>query len=94
MLSKEYYYHLWKNLLIYNAIFSHQNGYDMYPNEELFNVSTQILLEINELIDKEYSYEEIYEMIEEANFGDDFSEEDKTFIREDAKRLLKRKFDC
>lgn len=71
------------------------NGYSleemMYlSNEKIMNISISLILEIRELQEKGYSYDEIFELIKNMNLEDErLSNEEKVFIKEDAQKSLK-----
>lgn len=62
-------------------------------NEKIMNQSVQLICEISDLIEQGYTYDEINEAIENAKFEElDLNEEEKSFLRRDAKKILKIKF--
>lgn len=68
---------------------------EMYylSDEKMMNNSIKLICEICDLIEEGYTYDEINEAIENATFDDlDLSESEKSFLRKDAKKTLKIKF--
>ena len=58
--------------------------------EHIRNISVSLILEIRELEEKGYSYEEIEKMINECNFDEyDLKSDEKEFLRKDAQKTLK-----
>ena len=65
---------------------------DMFymSKENIRNLSVSLILEIRELEEKGYSYEEIENMINECNFEEyDLKEDEKEFLKRDAQKTLK-----
>ena len=54
------------------------------------DISVSLILEIRELEEKGYTYEEIFEMINKCDFNEyDLSDDEKNFLRRDATKTLK-----
>lgn len=68
---------------------------EMYylSDEKIMNQSVQLICEISDLIEQGYTYDEINEAIENTKFEElDLNEEEKSFLRRDAKKTLKIKY--
>ncbi len=72
-------------------------GYDLDDifigsNPKIFNYSNRFLFEILELLDKGYNEEDIIRMINEYEFNgiDDLNDEEKSYLKNDAKKTLKK----
>ena len=63
----------------------------MAMNEKIMNITLGITFEIRELIDKGYSYEQIYNLIQDIKFDseDNISDREAEYIKKDAKKTLK-----
>ena len=62
--------------------------------EKIMSISISLICEICDLIDKGYTYEEIEALITNAKFEDlDLSSDEIAFLRRDAKKTLKIKFE-
>lgn len=58
--------------------------------EYIRDLSISLILEIRELEEKGYTYEEILMMINECNFDEyNLSDDEKSFLRRDAQKTLK-----
>lgn len=58
--------------------------------EHIRNLSVSLIIEIRELEEKGYTYEEILQMINDCNFENENLEDDeKDFLRRDAQNTLK-----
>lgn len=64
--------------------------YDMLYNEKLLNYSVKLLLEIEELLDKGYSKEEVMNLIIESDFkkNNEINKEEEKLLKADAIRIL------
>ena len=60
-------------------------------DEKIMNITLGLTFEIRELIDKGYSYEQIYNLIQDIKFNDDenISDKEADYIKKDAKKTLK-----
>lgn len=60
-------------------------------NEKVMSISLGLTFEIRELVDKGYSYEQIYNLIQDIKFNDEdnISESEAKYIKKDAKKTLK-----
>lgn len=72
-------------------------GYDLDDifigsNPKIFNYSNRFLFEILELLDKGYDEEDIIRMINEYEFNgiNDLNDEEKNYLKNDAKKTLKK----
>ena len=58
--------------------------------EHIRDLSISLILEIRELEEKGYTYEEILNMINECNFEEyNLSDDERNFLKRDAKKTLK-----
>lgn len=58
--------------------------------EYIRDLSISLILEIRELEEKGYAYDEILSMINECNFDEyNLSDDEKSFLRRDAQKTLK-----
>ena len=58
--------------------------------EHIRNLNVSLILEIRELEEKGYTYEEIEKMINECNFDEyDLKDDEKDFLKRDAQKTLK-----
>ena len=58
--------------------------------EHIRDISISLILEIRELEEKGYTYEEILNMINECNFSEyNLTDEEKGFLKRDAQKTLK-----
>lgn len=81
-------------ILAFNAIISEASGYNLeeiyyLSNPKIMDYSVSIILEIHELLDKGYSYDEILEMIEDINLKKELEEDEVFFLKKDARKSLK-----
>lgn len=60
-------------------------------DEKIMNITLGLTFEIRELIDKGYSYEQIYNLIQDVKFDseDNISDKEAEYIKKDAKKTLK-----
>ena len=60
-------------------------------DEKIMNITLGLTFEIRELIDKGYSYEQIYNLIQDIKFNDEdnISDKEADYIKKDAKKTLK-----
>ena len=68
---------------------------DMPFNEKLMSYSISLVVEIDDLIDEGYSYDEIKEFIRTCDFkknDKDLTEEEENYLRMDAYRILKIRY--
>ena len=83
------------HLFALNTVMSGANGEsfeDMIymSREHIRNLSVSLILEIRELEEKGYTYEEIEKMINECDFSEyDLQDEEKDFLKRDAQKTLK-----
>ena len=78
-------------LLGISGIYGYEFVYsDMLYNEKLLNYSVKLLLEIEELLDKGYSKEEVMNLIIESDFkkNNEINKEEEKLLKEDAVRIL------
>ena len=63
----------------------------MAMDHKIMSITLGITFEIRELIEKGYSYEEIYELIQNITFDkeDNVSDREAEYIKKDAKKTLK-----
>lgn len=61
-------------------------------NPKIFDYSNRLMFEIFELLDKGYTEEDIIGMINECEFNgiDDLNDDEKDYLRSDAKKTLKK----
>ena len=61
-------------------------------NPKIFDYSNRLLFEILELLDKGYNEEDIIRMINDCEFNgiDDLNDEEKNYLKNDAKKTLKK----
>lgn len=58
--------------------------------EHIRDISMSLILEIRQLEDEGYTYEEIEKMINECNFSEyDLQDDEKAFLKRDAQKTLK-----
>ena len=58
--------------------------------DHIRNISVSLIMEIRELEEEGYTYEEIEKMINECNFSEyDLQDDEKEFLRRDAHKTLK-----
>ena len=60
-------------------------------DEKIMNITLGLTFEIRELIEKGYSYEQIYNLIQDIKFDNEenISEREAEYIKKDAKKTLK-----
>ena len=60
-------------------------------DEKIMSITLRLTFEIRELIDKGYSYEQIYNLIQDIKFDEEDSVSDKEleYIKKDARKTLK-----
>ena len=60
-------------------------------DEKIMNITLGLTFEIRELIEKGYSYEQIYNLIQDFKFDneDNISDIEKEYIKKDARKTLK-----
>lgn len=78
-------------LLGISGIYGYEFVYsDMLYNDKLLNYSVKLLLEIEELLDKGYSKEEVINLIIESDFkkNNEINKEEEKLLKEDAVRIL------
>ena len=63
----------------------------MAMDHKIMSITLGLTFEIRELIEKGYSYEQIYELIQNINFDeeDNVSEREAEYIKKDARKTLK-----
>jgi len=63
----------------------------MAMDERIMNITLGLTFEIRELVEKGYSYEQIYNLIQNIKFDDDdnISDKESLYIKKDAKKTLK-----
>ena len=63
----------------------------MATNEKIMSITLGLTFEIRELIDKGYSYEQIYNLIQDIKFDeeDNVSDRELEYIKKDAHKTLK-----
>ena len=63
----------------------------MAMNEKIMSISLGLTFEIRELVDKGYSYEQIYDLIQDIKFDeeDNVSDKELEYIKKDAHKTLK-----
>ncbi len=82
MMSMNSEYNVFNNLTLDEII--------MAMDEKIMSITLGITFEIRELIDKGYSYEEIYNLIQDIKFDEEsISEREAEYIKKDAKKTLK-----
>lgn len=60
-------------------------------DERIMNMTLGLTFEIRELIDEGYSYQQIYDLIQDIKFNDDenISDREAEYIKKDARKTLK-----
>ena len=83
MMAMNSEYNIFKGLTLEEMI--------MAMNEKIMSISLGLTFEIRELVDKGYSYEEIYDLIQDIKFNeeDDVSDKELEYIKKDAHKTLK-----
>lgn len=63
----------------------------MAMDEKIMNITLGLTFEIRELVEKGYSYEQIYNLIQNIKFDeeDNISDKESLYIKKDAKKTLK-----
>ena len=63
----------------------------MAMDEKIMSITLELTFEIRELIDKGYSYEQIYDLIQDIKFNeeDNVSDRELEYIKKDAHKTLK-----
>lgn len=63
----------------------------MAMDEKIMSITLELTFEIRELVDKGYSYEEIYNLIQDIKFNeeDNVSDMELEYIKKDAHKTLK-----
>lgn len=87
---------------IFGMMMSMNSEYNMFNNltldemiiamdEKIMSITLGLTFEIRELIDKGYTYEQIYNLIQDIKFDDEenISEREKEYIKKDARKTLK-----
>ena len=87
---------------IFGMMMSMNSEYNMFNNltldeiliamdEKIMSITLGLTFEIRELIDKGYTYEQIYNLIQDIKFDDEenISEREAEYIKKDAKKTLK-----
>ena len=59
-------------------------------NPKIFSYSNSLLFEILDLLDKGYTEEEIIRLIDNCKFENDLNNEEKEYLKKDAKKTLKK----
>ena len=87
---------------LFGMLFSMNSEYNMFSgltldemvmamDEKIMSITLGLTFEIRELIEKGYSYEQIYSMIQDVKFNDEdnVSDRELEYIKKDAHKTLK-----
>ena len=83
MMSMDSEYNMFNNLTLNEMIIA--------MDEKIMSITLGLTFEIRELIDKGYSYEQIYNLIQDIKFNEEenVSEREAEYIKKDANKTLK-----